>query len=232
MGAPKPGTPLGLGARARTDASFSTGAQAEMLSYLKTCTKNKADAGVQDCESSVAAVFGSHPVGLDPEDQTYFEALVTVHGIIGQYEFGWMNIYGDFVTKVTAPTPEESITLFCEYVMDFAFRDVATGEVFSACAGFAAPPEYSNPIPAENSTCPIVDEDYYSTVFLNFPGIGMSVTINALPYSTTSGFISYSQLPGNGKVPTIREWGVLVLVIVLAFYGIWRASIKWRHAHK
>jgi hypothetical protein len=219
----------GLGARVNTPATFKPAAQTEMMTYFRTTARNKADANLKDellTDESIIAVFGSYPEaeGEIIDDANCFNAEVTVSD--PTYEFGWINIYGDFVPKIAEGIGSEVVTMFCGYQMDLALRNVLTGQVFPASTS-AAPPIYLNPIPAGESSCPIVDHEYYGRVQINF-AMGVIVTMDTFTLNPTSGFIARKHTVSS--IPSVREWGVVILALLLIGYAVWRLSRKVRLA--
>lgn len=222
----------GLGPRVNTESGFSGAAKTEMMTYFRTTDKNKADATVADAfmhPENIVAVFGNYPEapGEIIDDANCFNAVVTITDAT-LYEFGWINIYGEFVPKIQVGIPSEVVTMFCGYEMDIALRSEETGMIFPA-SEFAAPPLYMNPIPAPESSCPIVDEDYFGTVQIDFPPLGVSVIMDALPLSPTSGFMRRGEEEPPG-MPSVREWGVVILAMLLVGYAAWRLSRRLRTA--
>lgn len=216
----------GLGARVNTDAGFSSAQKTEMASYINS-TKNKADAGGGDQFQSIATVFGEYEptTGDIGDDAEQFTALVEVEGDISAYEIGWMNPYGVFVPKIQPGIATDAISMFCGYQIDFALRDPVTEEIFTASAGHAVL-GFENPIPPEVSSCPVVQNPYYATAHVDFPAQGVFITLDTLPTNPTCGFIIAAD--AQPETSTVREWGILILAVLLIGYAAWRLTYRFR----
>lgn len=215
----------GLGPRVTTDAGFTTAGKTEMASYINS-TKNKADAAGPDELNSVATVFGEYATtGEIIDDADHYNAVTTIEGDISLYEVGWMNPYGVFVPKIQPGIPTELVSMFCGYEIDFALRNPVTEEIFTASAGLAVV-GFENPISPEVSSCPVVQKPYYATMHVDFPGQGVFITFDTLPTNPTCGFMFLQDtFP---ETNTFREWGILVLAVLLVGYATWRISRRLR----
>ncbi len=218
----------GLGERVSTDAGFSSAQKTEMASYINS-TKNKADAGGGDEFQTIATVFGEYePTSGDiGDDANHFTSLVNVEGDISVFEIGWMNPYGVFVPKVQPGITTDAISMFCGYQINFALRDPATGQIFTASDGHAVI-GFENAIPPEVSSCPVVENPYYATLHVDFPAQGVFITLDTMPTNPTCGFIFVQDT--YPETSTVREWGILVLAALLIGYASWRLSSRLRSA--
>ena len=217
-----------MSGRVNTDSGFSSAQKTEMASYINS-TKNKGDAGGDDHLNSVATVFGQYPdtYGDIGDDGSHFTVVTTLGGDINLYEFGWMNVYGVFVPKIQPGFASDVVSMFCKYEIDFAIRHIVTGEVYTASGGWAVV-GFQNPIPPEMSSCPVVEKPYYATVSVDFPSQGFFATLDALPTNPTCGFMYLQDtFPGTSAV---REWGVLILAVLLVGYAAWRISRRLKLA--
>jgi hypothetical protein len=221
----------GLGPRVVTDSGFSTAAKTELASWVNG-TSNKADAGLaaDDFGDALVSVFGEYTTTEEIiDDADHFNATVEILGDMSDYELGWMNIYDGFVPKVSHAVVMDTVSMFCGFEIELAIRNVFTDQVFLA-SEFAAPPLFSNPIPAPMSSCPVVSADYFGTVIVDFPPLGIQVVMDAMPHNPTCGFLAYKDAFPDHGVPTVREWGIVVLAMLLIGYVVWRFSRRFKHS--
>jgi len=86
-----------------------------------------------------------------------------------------------------------------------------------------------NEISPYESSCPVVENPYFGTAQVNFgPPLGVTVVMDAMPLNPTSGFIARKDMLTG--MPSVREWGVVVLAILLIGYAGWRVTRRFKAA--
>jgi len=208
-----------------TNKSFLGTNQSIMMTYMRSTSRNKTDpGGNKDLECNFAMVFGYHPE--DPniiEKEPYSMEVHAVFTGNANYDFGWLNPYGEFISQVPAGADETDLTFLGDDRVPFAVRDINTDQVFPV--GQYGFPTFLIPIDPSQSQVPVVSVPYYAQAQIDMPSLGVTIFLDCLPYSPTNGFLCEEELEPQGG-PGLMQWGVAALLMLLAAYAVWKVKSR------
>ncbi|MFH1754677.1 MAG: hypothetical protein ABIA59_03140 [Candidatus Latescibacterota bacterium] len=203
--------------KAATDRDFTTGNQARMLSAVRAGTAAPAGGG----KERITCVFSHNETSWDPTIKWEDPFTMVLDYLIDtpDWQLGFINHVGEFILIGGEMSGLAQIRGGGDY--EFAVRSVL--DPLMVCpistygASLVAGP-LNNP---EDAVVPLVDEPYFGQLLMDFMTPMGAVHVELFAEGK-NGFLK----PPPGEIPTLQHWGMILLLLILMGFAVYRIRIK------
>lgn len=208
--------------KAVTERDFTPGNTARILSAVRAGTAAPKKVATKE---RITCVFAHNELGVGPppsipwwEDPFTMRLDYLMDNF--DFEFGYINHVDNFILLGPEVGGLAEIRGGGDY--EFAVRSVVDPTQVFAISDWGFSNVTGTIIPPEESVAPVVAEPYFNAMMLDFFTPMGSVHVDVY----AEGMNGFLKPPISGGIPTLQHWGMILLLLILMGFAVYRIRMK------